>query len=30
MLETPDVALIYFIWFLAAFALAAILLKINS
>jgi hypothetical protein len=30
MLDTPQIALLYFIWFCAAFVLAALLVKINS
>jgi len=30
MLETSSVAIIYLLWFAMAFALAAIMLKVNS
>jgi hypothetical protein len=30
MLDTPEVSLLYLIWFVGAFCLAAIILKINS
>jgi len=30
MLETPTIAIIYLLWFVMAFALAAIMVKANS